>query len=70
MVIRFIEIAIIFVMVLCFNMVNGLEEVKCCSKDSDCSGNEQCSNQNCKDACTRHPCAENAICKVGANTGN
>lgn len=58
-----------FVSVLCFMMVDGLEEEKCCSKDSDCARNEQCLNQKCKDACIRHPCAENAICKVGANIG-
>lgn len=59
------RIAIVLLSVLCVTMtVVGLEEKKCCAKDFDCASNEQCSNQKCKDACIRHPCAENAICKV------
>lgn len=66
----YFKIAIVFVFVLCLIMVDGLEEKeKCCTKDSDCASNEQCSNQKCKDACIRHPCAENAICKVGTTIG-
>lgn len=60
------RIAIVFISVLSFSrFCDGFEEKKSCSKDSDCAHNEQCSNQKCKDACTKHPCAENAICKVG-----
>lgn len=62
--IAYFKIAIIFSSVLCFIIVDGREEKKCCTRDSECATYEKCSNQKCRDACIKHPCAENAICKV------
>lgn len=62
--IKYIRIAIILIIVLCFIVVDGFEEKKRCSRDFDCASYEHCSNGKCKNACVKHPCAENAICKV------
>lgn len=44
-------------------MVDGSVKLSCL-KDSDCESSEQCSEKECKNACLKHPCAVNAVCKV------
>lgn len=55
----------IFVLILSGFMILMSKALnKICLKDTDCENNQFCSITKCKNACVKHPCATNAVCKV------
>lgn len=56
-------VAIISVILFGIAVVSGAVK-KSCQKDSDCDDDKLCSVDKCKNACLKHPCATNAVCKV------
>lgn len=61
------QISIICIGLLFLISVSGAvlkSSMKTCVKNSDCADEQQCVIDKCRDACFKHPCASNAVCKV------